>query len=91
VITRRYVVSGRVQGVGFRWFVLQQARRLDLSGYARNCADGTVEVVARGDEAALMALEQLLVEGPELAAVSEVHTFDDTGDDHFTSFDIRRT
>ncbi len=88
--TRRFVVSGRVQGVGFRWFVRQHADRLGLGGFARNCADGTVEVVASGAEAALTALEQLLREGPDLAAVSDVRVFDDAPEGEFTSFDVRR-
>src|SRR6185437_8958613 len=52
-MTRRFTVTGHVQGVGFRWFVARHARSLGLSGYARNLDDGRVEVVASGEESML--------------------------------------
>lgn len=88
--TRRFVVTGRVQGVGFRWFVLQQARQLGLGGFARNCPDGTVEVVASGAEAAVGRLEEALRRGPAMAKVSDVSSEDAAGQEPFTAFDIRR-
>ena len=66
------IVHGRVQGVGFRYFVLQRARALKLSGYARNLAAGTVEVYAEGDRSALASLEQELRRGPRAATVTRV-------------------
>jgi len=66
----RYVVSGRVQGVGYRYFVLRQADVLGVSGYARNLADGAVEVVAEGTEAVLADFEARLREGPSFAEVT---------------------
>ncbi len=68
----RYVVEGRVQGVGYRYFVLRQADALGVSGYARNRADGSVEVVAEGSEAAMADLEARLREGPSFAEVTNV-------------------
>ena len=68
----RFVVRGRVQGVGYRYFVLREASALGVSGYARNLADGTVEVVAEGGEQELSALEAKLREGPAFARVSGV-------------------
>jgi acylphosphatase len=68
----RYVVSGRVQGVGYRYFVLRQADVLGVSGYARNRADGAVEVVAEGKDAALADFEARLREGPAFAEVANV-------------------
>ena len=68
----RYVVSGRVQGVGFRWFVMREASRLDLAGFVRNLSDGTVEVVARGPSQALTVLERKLAAGPSGAHVRGV-------------------
>lgn len=65
----RYVVTGMVQGVGFRWFVARHARSLGFAGYARNLPDGRVEVVLRGPEEALPALEELLRSGPASAQV----------------------
>lgn len=65
-------VSGRVQGVGFRYFVARAARGLGLSGYVRNLPNGTVEVAAAGDRAALESLATLLAKGPPGAAVKSV-------------------
>lgn len=69
---RRYIVAGRVQGVGFRWFVASAGRRFDLRGFARNLPDGTVEVVAAGAPAALDRLERELHVGPTGASVAGV-------------------
>jgi acylphosphatase len=68
----RYVVKGRVQGVGYRYFVLRQAGALGLTGYTRNRDDGSVEVVAEGGEDALAQLESRLREGPAFSEVSGV-------------------
>jgi acylphosphatase len=68
----RYVVQGRVQGVGYRYFVLRQAERLGVAGFARNRADGSVEVVAEGSEATLADFEARLREGPSFAEVANV-------------------
>ncbi len=65
-------VEGRVQGVGFRHFVWQQARRLGLTGWVRNEPDGSVRVVAEGPPAALEALLTALRSGPPLARVDRV-------------------
>lgn len=69
---QRYLVSGQVQGVGFRWFVARHARSLGLTGYARNLPDGRVEVVVSGPEEAFPALERLLRAGPANALVEHV-------------------
>lgn len=74
--TRRWVVRGRVQGVGFRWFVWREAERLGLSGIARNLPDGSVEVVAAGTEAAIAELERSLAQGPAAARVERVEKHD---------------
>jgi acylphosphatase len=68
----RFVVSGRVQGVFFRASTRDEALRLGLTGHARNLPDGSVEVVACGDDAALAQLESWLELGPPLAQVSRV-------------------
>lgn len=70
--TRRYYVSGMVQGVGFRYFAQRAAQRLGLAGYVRNLADGRVEVYAIGDAAALGKLRTELERGPRAAQVSSV-------------------
>lgn len=65
-------VTGLVQGVGFRWFVREQARRLGLDGWVRNHADGSVEVLAQGDADQLDLLRRALERGPDGARVSSV-------------------
>jgi acylphosphatase len=91
-MTRRYVVAGMVQGVGFRWYVARHARGLGLAGYARNLADGRVEVVATGPDVATLArLEELLRAGPAHARVDSVEAQDQADDPQIPtrSFDIR--
>lgn len=71
----RAIVRGDVQMVGFRYFVLQQAQELGLTGWVRNGEDGqSVEVVAEGDEPAIRQLEATLRNGPPLAYVEDVET-----------------
>ena len=69
---RRYIVRGRVQGVGFRWFVDHEARQLSLVGWVRNNFDGSVEVLAIGGEPQLATLKARLEKGPRAARVDEV-------------------
>ena len=76
-MTSRFLVSGVVQGVGFRWFVARHARALGLTGFARNLPDGRVEVVAAAtDAAALARLEERLRAGPAHARVEGVERED---------------
>lgn len=65
-------VRGRVQGVGFRWFVRERARALGLTGWVRNTPDGAVEVFAVGNDEALQRLRALLRSGPSGARVSQI-------------------
>jgi acylphosphatase len=69
---RHWIIRGRVQGVGFRWFVTREAERLELGGFVRNLPDGSVEVVSQGSDAALQALERELRRGPPHARVESV-------------------
>ena len=71
-VTRQYVVRGRVQGVGFRYFVERCAVELRLRGYVRNRADGAVEVYAVGPPDALALLGRQLRAGPRYALVEKV-------------------
>lgn len=66
------IVHGRVQGVGFRATTLDEARRLSLAGWVRNLRDGTVEVLAEGEEARLKLLSAYLHRGPPGARVAQV-------------------
>lgn len=88
--TRRYLVRGRVQGVGFRWFAARQAQRLGLRGFARNLDDGSVEIVVQGPEAAVEELARALAKGPALAHVAGVENAEVPHDTPtFTTFDTR--
>lgn len=71
---RLFTVSGRVQGVWFRESTRREARRLGLTGHAINLPDGTVEVLAAGDMAALDELETWLHRGPPMARVTNVES-----------------
>jgi acylphosphatase len=80
----RFLVSGRVQGVGFRWWVVRRAQEIGgMQGWARNLVDGRVEVVASGPPASVRALEAFLERGPRMARVDNVEKGDsphDVGD-----------
>ena len=65
-------VSGRVQGVGFRWYVVELARELGVAGWVKNRADGKVEVAAAGNRDALARLEAAVTAGPPGARVEAV-------------------
>jgi acylphosphatase len=69
---RRFLVRGRVQGVGFRWFVEREARLLGVAGWVRNNADGAVEVLAQGTREQLAGLRTRLQQGPRAARVDDV-------------------
>ena len=72
VQARRFVVRGRVQGVGFRWFVEREAHILQIAGWVRNNHDGSVEVLAQGTRDQLLGLRSRLREGPRAARVDAV-------------------
>ncbi len=84
-------VSGRVQGVGFRYFVRDHAARLSLKGWVRNLADGEVEVVAQGTPEALGKLLKMLHEGPSLAWVQRVNVEWQPPDLSLATFEMRPT
>ena len=77
---RRFHVHGTVQGVGFRWFVRQSARPLNLAGVVRNERDGSVYVVAQGSDDALRALHRALCRGPAGSRVQRVDCCDVSAD-----------
>jgi|SRR5882757_10963200 acylphosphatase len=72
VQARRFLVRGRVQGVGFRWFVEREAHILGIAGWVRNRSNGTVEVLAMGTRDQLSGLRSRLREGPRAARVDDV-------------------
>jgi acylphosphatase len=77
-IARRYLVGGRVQGVGFRYFVQETARREGIGGWVRNLGDGRVEAFAEGDVDSIARFERQLRAGPSTARVGHVETIDET-------------
>jgi len=87
-VTRRYIVSGRVQGVGFRWFVEREARSIGVGGWVRNTDSGTVEVLASGSDDQLSRLRRALEQGPRAARVDEVQEFEESQEAGQTSFRI---
>lgn len=73
---KTFRVRGRVQGVGFRWFVEKEAATLGIAGWVRNRSDGSVEILAQGTREQVFALRAKLHEGPRAARVDEVEEFE---------------
>jgi acylphosphatase len=71
-LARHYLVSGRVQGVGFRYFALEIASRENIHGWARNLPDGRVEIEAEGDAEALVRFEHAVRHGPRGSRVDAI-------------------
>lgn len=86
VIAKRYVISGRVQGVGFRFFAEREAALLGIRGYVRNLADGTVEAYAIGSPDSLDSFKGRLSEGPRAAEVTNVKEVDSAVNRRYSSF-----
>lgn len=84
-VRARAVLSGRVQGVGFRFFAEEWAERLGVGGYARNLPDGRLEVVAEGPEPAVRDFLEAIRRGPRSAVVAgvDLHWEEPQGDRHF--------
>ena len=91
MICRRFLVSGRVQGVFYRASTQQQARHLGLTGWVRNRYDGRVEVLAWGDEQQLEALAKWLEIGPEYAKVTNIEVSTENQPATATTFDVLPT
>jgi acylphosphatase len=86
-IARRYIISGRVQGVGFRYFTHAAAERENIHGWVRNLPDGRVEASAEGEADALDRFERALRHGPPGARVADLeieHTAPEARDTGFT-------
>ncbi|HWF93091.1 MAG TPA: acylphosphatase [Terriglobales bacterium] len=85
---RRFIVRGRVQGVGFRWFVEREAHTLGIAGWVRNNSDGTVEVLAMGSRDQLSGLRSRLQQGPRASRVDDVAESDAEPVNGLTTFRI---
>ena len=88
-IARRYVIAGRVQGVGFRWFTHDAAAREGVHGWVRNLADGSVEVVAEGERESMDRLEAAIRRGPGSARVADVAIEEQAPTGRAAGFEIR--
>lgn len=87
-LAKKYVISGRVQGVGFRFFVERVANELGLAGYVQNLWNGDVEAYAIGDEAALEEFKRRLAEGPRSARVTRLEETDEPMNPKYKGFVI---
>ena len=83
------MISGRVQGVGFRWFVHDAATREGAAGWVTNLFDGRVEAFVEGDEDAVTRVERALRQGPPSARVEHVTVIDEDASGAFRGFSIR--
>ena len=72
MLTKQFFIFGRVPGVGFRFFTLQQAGKLGLKGTVRNRIDGSVEIIAQGSENQIALMRAWLLDGPKTATVERV-------------------
>jgi acylphosphatase len=88
-IARHYLIKGRVQGVGFRFFTQDAAAREGLHGWVRNTESGAVEVAAEGDADALERFERHLRHGPPHARVESVQVTDEYATGRDSGFSIR--
>ncbi len=84
-------VTGRVQGVGFRYHILKAAQENNLTGWVRNLRDGRVEVIAEGCLCALNLLLQSIRKGPPSAVVDDVQVNFTDSQDEFSQFSVRST
>lgn len=86
-VARRYVITGRVQGVGFRYFTEAAAARAGVHGWVRNNPDGSVEVFLEGDVTAVDAVEASLRRGPSPSRIDDVNVTDESPT-HRTGFSV---
>ena len=89
MICQHFLLTGRVQGVGYRAFTSRQAQELGVCGKVRNLLDGRVEVVACGTKETLSLLQQRLMQGPRLAKVEALQVKDIAETCHFEGFLIK--
>jgi acylphosphatase len=88
MLARRFIVSGRVQGVGFRYFAVRAAQAAGVVGTVRNLPDNTVEAIAEGTRKAIGDFRRELERGPSYARVSRVDEIEMQATGRFTGFDI---
>jgi acylphosphatase len=90
-IARRFLISGRVQGVGFRYFTQDVATREGVTGFVRNTPDGNVEALVEGDEDAVIRVERAIRMGPGGARVEAVYVSTEEPRGAYKAFNVTRT
>lgn len=85
---QQFLIYGRVQGVGFRFFTLREAKRIGIVGYVRNRQDNSVQVIAQGTDAQLAQLAQWLKKGSPMAKVERILIQDYSNKQQFRDFQI---
>jgi acylphosphatase len=88
-LTKQLLIAGRVQGVGFRFYMERKARALGVTGWVRNRRDGSVEAVVQGTTGAVEAMIAWALRGPPSAVVAELRVTDASGD--YAGFETRPT
>jgi acylphosphatase len=88
-LARHYLVVGRVQGVGFRFFAYGAAAREGIHGWVRNLSDGCVEIVAEGEAEALGRFEHQVRQGPRASHIERIDVTDTGATGHDSGFEIR--
>ena len=89
IVARRFMIAGRVQGVGFRWFTKDTAAREGVGGWVRNLPDGRVEAMVEGEQEAVLRVERSLRRGPPGARIATFTSDDDLPAGFGATFDIR--
>lgn len=89
-VARKFLISGEVQGVGYRFFAQRVAARHQVVGYVRNLPDGRVEVIAEGSRANVEALNKDLLSGPTHAVISNIEEIDIEPSGAYSSFRVER-
>lgn len=89
-VARKFLISGEVQGVGFRFFAQRAAARHQIKGYVRNLADGRVEALAEGSQAEVEAFKHDLATGPAYASVANVEEINLEPTGSYSLFRIER-
>ena len=89
MLAKRFLISGVVQGVGFRYYVLREVERIgSINGYCRNLRNGGVEVYAQADQSQMDALEASLRKGPRISHVKHMDGSEETPDHAYSDFRI---
>ncbi len=90
IVARKFIISGLVQGVGYRFFTQRAAARHQVRGYVKNLADGRVEAIAQGNEKSVENFKHDLIAGPRFSDVEHIEEIVVEPSDWYSSFKIER-